>query len=359
MRLAIVAPHFPEYALRYAAAMSRLCDVLVCLDEGQLADECEGRDVDPGAAAVRPMRFKTPRDALAMLLAIRRFRPDVLHLQEAAGPRRAIFLLCAALLARRSSVVALTVHDPEPHVGRDQAAARRAALPGALVRRLARVVVVHGAWCEAAARRRFVRPSQVVVRSEHGLILEPQTVEPPPGAPISLCFFGRMEAYKGVETLLQAAEALHAEGFAFRLWVGGRGPELDRLQERFARLPEVALRVGFIPPAEVVAAIQSADCVLLPYLSATQSGVLAAAFAGRRYVVASRTGGLPDVVEHLRNGLLVPPGEPEALAGAIRLLARDDGLRAHLREGAAATAEGRLDWGRIASGMFDALNAAR
>jgi glycosyltransferase involved in cell wall biosynthesis len=360
MRVAIVAPHFPEYALRYAAALSRLCEVLVCVDAAQLADEYDGRGAAAtGSALVRLERFKTPRDLLGMWCAIRRFRPDVVHLQEAAGPRRALFLLFAALALRRSAVIALTVHDPEPHPGRDQAAARATAPVGALVRRLARVIVVHGAYCEAVVRRRFLRPSQTLVRSEHGLILEPPLPAPPPPAPpVRLCFFGRMEAYKGLETLLRAAESLHAEGLAFELWIGGRGPELDRLQDRLASLPEITVRNAFIPSAEVVAAIQAADCVLLPYLSATQSGVLAAAFAGRRFVIASRAGGLPDVVEDLRNGLLVPPGDPLALAEAIRAAARDPSLRERLRAGAAATAAGRLDWDRIAHEMHAAFERA-
>ena len=351
MRLAIIAPHFPEYALRYAAAMATSCEVLACVDAGQMAAEFAGRappDIPGGQVA--PVRFKTPADLWRLVRLVRRFRPDVIHLQEAAGPRRGAFLACVAALLRPSALIVLTVHDPVPHGGRDVGAARRAAWSRNLVRRLADVLVVHGAHCarllqqDLAARR---RPLPQIVQSEHGLILEPATVRPPHPGPLRLYFFGRMEAYKGVEVLLQAAELLHQQGLGFRLLIAGQGPELDRLQDRFQRLPEVEVQAGFAAPTAVIEAIQQADCVLLPYLSATQSGVLAAAFAGRRFVIASAAGGIPDVVGHLRNGLLVPAGDPSALAAAIRAVAEDEGLRARLREGAAETAQGQLDWDRI------------
>ncbi len=366
MRLAIIAPHFPEYALRYAAAMAKCCDVLVCIDAGQMAAEYAGRAAPavPGGQ-VAPVMFRTPADLWRLARLVRRFRPDVVHLQEAAGPRRGAFLACIAAMLRRSALIVLTVHDPVPHGGRDAGVARRAAWSRNLVRRLADVLVVHGAHCarllreDLAARRPEVPQPGLpqIVQSEHGLILEPSLVRPPQPGPLRLYFFGRMEAYKGVEVLLEAAELLHGEGLPFRLLVAGHGPELDRLQDRFQRLPEVEVRAGFAPPGEIIEAIQEVDCVVLPYLSATQSGVLAAAFAGRRFVIASAAGGIPDVVGHLRNGLLVPPGDPHALAAAIRA-AGDEGLRAQLRDGAAETAQGQLDWDRIGRELHATFMAA-
>lgn len=348
MRLAVIAPHFPEYTLRYAGGLAEYCEVLVCVDEAQLAAEYEGRSIpEEHDRRIERVRFKTLLDLFKILYLTARFKPAIVHFQEAAGPRRGFFVACIATAMKPFARIALTVHDPVPHAGRDAVAARRTAWVRDYVRRLADIVVVHGAHCARLYREGAPRPRCEVVQSEHGLILEPSVVQPNPPPPLKLYFFGRMEAYKGVEVLLAAAELLHAEGAPFELWIEGQGPELDRLQDRFLRLPEVKLHNGFVPSNRIIAAIQATDCVLLPYLSATQSGVLAAAFAGRRYVIASETGGLPDVVEHMENGLLVPPGDSHALAEAIRTVARDEGLRARLRDGADATARVKLDWGRI------------
>ena len=359
MRLAIIAPHFPEYVLRYAAAMAKHCDVLVFLDADRLAAEYAGREIpETGVGRLERVRFKSPRDLLRMVRAISRFRPSVVHFQEASGPKRAFFSVCVAAMTRASATIVLTVHDPVPHEGRDRLAAQKMAWARTRLRRQADIIVVHGAYCGRLMRERIGFATQQVVESEHGLILEPPALLPLPAAPLKLYFFGRMEAYKGVEVLLSMAESLHDEGLPFELTIAGHGPELDRLQARFERLPEVSVYNGFVPPLQVMASIQAADCVLLPYLSATQSGVLAAAFAGRRYVIASETGGITDVVEHGRNGLVVSPGDPQALADAVRRVAHDKALRVRLHEGADATAREKLDWSRIAEELFEVFERA-
>jgi glycosyltransferase involved in cell wall biosynthesis len=350
-RLAVLAPHFPEYTLRYAREMSAYREVLVCVDEAQMAAEYAGRDFSPGEISkLEKVRFKTPLDLVRILWLILRFRPSVVHVQEAVGPRRGFFNACAVTLMKPIALTVLTVHDPAPHPGRDAIAAR-AAWARSYVRRMADLVVVHGRYCAQQYRGLGVPARQTVVISEHGLILEPSTLAPSKSSRLKLYFFGRMEAYKGLDVLLEAAELLHEDGVSFELKIAGRGPELDRLQERFCQLPEVEVLNGFVPPSEVVSSIQEANCVVLPYLTATQSGVLAAAFAGRRFVVASETGGLVDVVSHLRNGYLFPPGDAAKLASAIKMLAETPGLREELERGAQLTATEKLNWSRIVADL--------
>jgi glycosyltransferase involved in cell wall biosynthesis len=357
MRMAVVAPHFPEYSIRYAAAMSEHCDVQVYVDDEQVAAEYAGRGpADTGRASLRRVTYKTPGDLLKLVVMLVGQRPSVLHLQEAVGLRRAFFVMCAATLLKPFALVVLTVHDPEAHAGADVARARRVAPAQHLVRRLADVVVVHGEYCAGRYRRHAWAGRQRIVVSDHGVILEPPAAAAPrPEGPLKLYMFGRMEAYKGLEVLLEAAEKLRADDVRFELTVAGAGPEMDRLETRFRRLEGVRVVNGYVPPPVVIESIQEADCVVLPYLEATQSGVMAAAFAGGRFVVASETGGLVDVVEHLRNGLLVAPGDPEALAAAIRRLASNSVLRESLRRGAVETARDRLDWRRIAGQVYEEI----
>jgi glycosyltransferase involved in cell wall biosynthesis len=97
--------------------------------------------------------------------------------------------------------------------------------------------------------------------------------------------------------------------------------------------------------------IQQSHCVVLPYHDATQSGVLAAAFAGHRYVIASDVGGLRDSVAHDHNGLRVPPSDSSALASVIRELINDEPRSRRLGRGAAETAQTQLDWNVIADAL--------
>ena len=350
MRLVVIGPHYPEYCLRYAAAMARHGPVLAIIDGAQMDAEYAGRAPPAPVAGLSVVRnaFRTPGDLLRLLWHVARFRPGAIHMQEAAGPRRAGFLACAAWLHRRA-VLALTVHDPVPHAGRDEAVARRSNAMRAHVRGLAHVLVAHGAFCTALLQQ-GARTGQRVVCSTHGVILPPAAVAPLPAYPLRLFMFGRMEAYKGLEVLLAALESLEG-GPAIEIELAGQGPELDRLAPRFRRLRGVTVHDGFAPPAAVIASIQASHCVLLPYLAATQSGVLAAAFAGGRGVIASRTGGLPDIVDDGVSGLLVPPGDAGALAAAIMRLAESPALASALARGARATAAGPLAWAGIADAL--------
>jgi len=359
-RLAIIAAHFPEYTLRYAAAMARHCDVLVVVDSEQLKAEYAGRSIELGSnVKLETCRFKNPADLWRLFMLVRKFQPGIVHVQEAVGPRRIFSTLAIASLMKRRALIALTVHDPVPHSGRDQATMRRFAWMSAHVRRIADIVVVHGAFCANAIRSSLQLDRQRLIISDHGLILEPSRFGPPPlSSCIKLYTFGRMEAYKGIEVLLDMAKILHAESFPFELTIAGRGPEMERLAGPFGQLPEVRLLNGFVSPNDAIASIQEAECVMLPYLNATQSGVLAAAFAGRRYVIASRIGGIPDIVSNGENGLLVPAGDATALAEAVKSISRDPPLRARLRAGAIATAQGRLNWDVICDNLFAEFMAA-
>lgn len=358
MRVAIVAPHYPEYTLAYARGLADHCDVVVCVDDGQVAAEYAGRTLPSHERLeIRRVRFKTPLDLARIFFFALRRRPAIVHLQEAVGPRRGFFSACIASIASRLATVVLTIHDPVPHSGNDETAARRLRHLRDYVRRLARIVIVHGDFC--ATQYRTVGPphGQRLIVSDHGTLLHPdprQVVDRPRvAARIRLLFFGRMEAYKGVEVVCAAAELLHRRGIAFELIVAGAGDELVRLGPRFETLPEVEIRRGFIPPDDLIDAIQSVDVVLLPYLGASQSGVAAASFGNGRPVIASRTGGLVDVVEPGVNGLLVSPGDPEALADAVQSLAQDTVLRATLTQGAQRTADIQLNWVRISGTIYD------
>ncbi|HYF06125.1 MAG TPA: glycosyltransferase family 4 protein [Acetobacteraceae bacterium] len=356
-RLVIVSPHYPEYVIEYARAMARHYEVLLILDDRHIADEYGGRSVPEDATRlIRTNQFRTPLDLLRLAWDVVRFRPSIVHFQEAAGPRRAFFSALVALVMKPFAEIVLTVHDPTPHLGRDEEIRRRCAPMLAVVRRLADVVVLHGAFCAREYRRLRVAAQKVVV-SAHGAVLAPAQAGRPHGCRLNIYFFGRMEAYKGLDVLLRALRIMHEEGLDFRLVMAGQGPELDRLEEGFRELPEVTVRKGYVRSDEIVRGIQEAECVVLPYLSATQSGVVTAAFAGERYVVASETGGLMDIVRHGQNGLLVPPGDPRALAAAFRTLFAEPGLRERLLEGARETAETQLDWNRITDDLHRQLAA--
>ena len=354
-RVMMIAPHFEEYSYLLACGLAETCEVALALDVGILRSEFEGRAF-PGASRVtlHSNRFRSLFDFLRLVTVILRFRPRVIHWQEPVGLKKAVMAAIVMTICRPFLTLALTIHDPVPHAGRDFAIARRTEPIRRYNRRRVHRIFVHGLSCSNQYLRHY-RPyphrDERVALNDHGTILVGEAAGPP-GPGFHVLMFGRMESYKGLGVLYEAVERLAAEGYELPLHLAGSGPELEALEARFRRHPAVSVDKRFVAAADLITLIQSVDCVVLPYTGATQSGVLAAAFGNGRFVIASRVGGIADIVENGVNGLLVPPGDAEALARALRVVATDEALRARLCEGARRTAAGRLSWSRIAAEMI-------
>ncbi len=353
-RVIVVAPHFEEYAYRLARGLSERCDVVLALDLGALRSEFEKRTL-PGAPRVslRNNRFRSLPDLVRLIVEIVRFRPQVIHWQEPSGLVKAVIAAIVVTLFRPFVTLALTVHDPVPHDGRDAAVARRLALFRRYTRRKVHRILVHGPSCREQYLQAYLpypHSEERIALTDHGVILA-DGIDMPPTEPFSVLMFGRMESYKGLAVLCDAIDILSAEGCDLRLQLAGAGPEIDALEPRFTRHPAVSVDKRFVAAADLITMIQASDCVVLPYTGATQSGVLAAAFGNGRFVVASRIGGIADIVEHGENGLLVPPGDAKSLARALQRVATDKVLRGRLQEGARRTAAEQLSWSRIAADL--------
>jgi glycosyltransferase involved in cell wall biosynthesis len=149
-----------------------------------------------------------------------------------------------------------------------------------------------------------------------------------------ILFVGRLAPQKGVRTLVAAAGLL--EDPSVQVLLVGDGPErpaLEREAERIG-LGDRLHFLGFVAHDRLPAVLAHADLLVLPSLYEELGTVLLEAMQAGLPIVASKTGGIPDVIEDGVNGMLVPPGEPELLARAIDRLLADRGLAYRLGEGA-------------------------
>jgi len=147
-------------------------------------------------------------------------------------------------------------------------------------------------------------------------------------------FVGRLAPQKGVGTLVAAAGLLKDP--SAQVLLVGDGPKRKAL-EREAKRIGVADRlhfVGFFAHDRLPAVLAHADVLVLPSLYEELGTVLLEVMQAALPIVASKTGGIPDVIEDGVNGLLVPPGEAEALAYAINRLLAERDLARRLSEGA-------------------------
>src|SRR5215212_5315513 len=158
-------------------------------------------------------------------------------------------------------------------------------------------------------------------------------------------YFGVVRPYKGVDVLVEAFNQVEDA----ELWVVGRPLELSiEPLRRIAPPHRVRFVDRYVSDAELPAFFRRADVLVLPHRSVDVSGVLFAGLAFGKAMVLSGVGGFREIAEEHGVGMLVPPEDPDELAGAIGRLLSDDAERGRLEERALAAAAGPFSWDRIA-----------
>ena len=280
-----------------------------------------------------------PLDWAVLLARLARRPPDVLHVQWSASP--ALEEHGWRWLRRRGVPIVYTAHDLAPPDARPADLARHGRLY-----RAADAVIVHSRRTAATLADRFGVPFERIAVVPHGPLLEEEPelgraearrrLSLPLAAQLVL-FAGLIEPYKGLDDLVDAFAALAAAWPEARLVVAGRpnapfGPYRRALDAR-GLLDRTHLDLRYLAQAELASYLCAADVVALPYRRTTTSGVLAAARRFGRPVVATAVGDLAELIDDGETGLLVPPGDPPALAAALAHLLADPALAARLGEG--------------------------
>lgn len=317
-RYAILATHFIDYSMELAMALSQEAEVLLLIDVGKMEKEGESLDRLKGfPITIRIIsQNKLPQRwyaTLRCISSILRFKPTALIAHEHAHPHVTWIMRVISWFLP----IYLIVHDPFPHAGRDNIIAEENKKETLRQRACASRFLVHGAACAQALSPQV--DAGKIVKIVHGPILRPENpVEIPPNRPsYDFLMIGRMEAYKGLGVLLESLKILRERSIHFTCRIVGSGPELDRLEQEFIEIEGCSVRNCFFKREEAIREIAAAQVIVVPYLEASQSGVIAAAFAQGKPVIGSNVGGIPDVIHHADNGWLVPAGDSMALAKTL------------------------------------------
>jgi glycosyltransferase involved in cell wall biosynthesis len=309
------------------------------LDVRVLGTAADGGGRDDGTFVLVPRAPVAALDGLLFWLLLpgrvarllRSFRPDAIVTQS---PYEAAAALLARRLAGSRARVASDVQG-------DWRTATR--LYGSPLRRLLRRPA--DALAAAALRRvdavRTISPYTTELVRELGIepagmfptfvdlgpFAEREPVEPPV-EPTAL-FVGVLEPYKNVDGLAEAWRAVVQRLPAARLHVVGRGSRADVVRSLLDDCPSVRWTPE-LDAAGVASAMDEATLLVLPSRSEGMGRVVIEAFCRQRPVVGTRVGGIPDLVRHGTNGLLVAPGATDELADALVDLLGDPGRAAAL-----------------------------
>lgn len=263
------------------------------------------------AAARSPAALLIPPFLAAMTAAVRRatrdFQPDLIHAHWwfPAG-------FCALPASRRSGrPLVITAHGSDLHLLR---------FPP--LRPLARAVLRHAALVTAvsadAARLLTtldpaLRPTVLPLPVPPGPPLRPLPVCPP----LRVLAAGRLVPEKGFDVLIDALRVAVGRGLDVQAEILGSGPLRPSLVSQAAPLADRVRILPAVSREELAAHIDAAHVVVVPSRREGLGLVAVEALARGRFVIASRVGGLPEVIDDADDGWLVAPEDPDALAAAL------------------------------------------
>lgn len=305
----------------------------------------------------RPVRAVRHVLALVVVLAhLLRTRPDVVFWHELRFPMDCWLV---RLVGRLTSIKMTTiVHEPKPLAEQHGAQSHYRestvldrALEGAM-RAMSGVFVLSDKVREyVAATYPPQGPITVIPHGDEAVFLPEGDIPGAESTPPHVLFFGTWLSHKGIDELLAAFEQVRREVPEARLTMAGAVGNTDyrSIADRADKIGGVDLKPGYVPVPETAALMGRHRVVAVPYLRANQSGVVHLAHTFSRPCVATRVGDIPDVVTDGGTGLLVDPGDVDALATGLTRLLLDPEEAGRLGASAARAVETGGSWPEIAT----------
>ncbi len=144
----------------------------------------------------------------------------------------------------------------------------------------------------------------------------------------TILFVGRLHPVKGVQYLIEAMAITHQEMPDVKLIIVGEGIEREKLEglTKQLDLKGCIQFVGRVPQEKIPLFMQQADIFVLPSLAEGFPNVLLEAMACGLPIVATRVGGIPEIIEDGRNGFLVNPKKPDEIADKLLFISRNKSI---------------------------------
>jgi starch synthase len=324
VRVALISFNFGEYCVQLASGLAKYAEVLLLLPKQVIESHVAKLHRGVQLGSFQSPRLRQPLQQLRMIRSIFRkvqdFAPDVVHYQGAH------LWFDLALPLFHQYPLAFTIHDFRPHPG-DRLSMKTPYWIERFARGRADELIVHSRHIQELVSRKWLGSAKKVTVIPHiqiGDELFPDAIEQE--EPLIL-FFGRIWEYKGLEYLIRAEPEITARVPEARILIAGQGEDFSRYSRMMVHPDRFIVDNDFIPEERVAEYFRRASLVVLPYIEASQSGVIPMAYSAGKPVVATRVGGLPEMVEHGRTGFLVAPRNPVQLAEAITRLLSDERLR--------------------------------
>lgn len=318
MKIALLSFDFPEYCINLANGLSTDAEVLLLLPDQLVAPHLSRLVREVQLTLFRKPRLRQPIRQMGMVLRILteidKFGPDIVHFQH----WHLWFNLALPLLNRFPLVV--TIHDLKPHVG-DKSSEKTPQIIVDLGYRCADQLIVHANGIKAAAISQYGFPAEMVHVIPHIVLGDDTDQCHVPEEDNLILFFGRIWAYKGLEYLIRAEPLITAQVPGAKIAIVGNGEDFNAYRRKMVHPENFLIQNEYVCNEDRAAWFHRAAVLVLPYVDASQSGVIPVAYRFSKPVVATTVGSLSEMVDDGSTGYLVAPRDEVSLAEAIvRLL---------------------------------------
>lgn len=286
---------------------------------------------------------------LKIILLVRKYKPDIVHIQDL----HPLFYITSLFFGKAR--VVLTLHDINEHPGEEL---WYASITRKMMFKRCSAIVIHGRSLRDLFVSRYPDIENKLYVLYHpvnrvfdkwrsdGVQEEKQ-----------ILFFGRIVKYKGLDILLKSVPMLRKALPDYKVIVAGSG-DISEYTDLLKECGDYVVVDNRQIPDDVVARYyQKAEIIAMPYIEASQSGILATAYAFQKPVVVTKVGSLPEVVDDGKTGLLIEPNDPVALAEAIIKLASNKELREKMKIAVRHKVEKDLSWEAAAQRLFGMYQA--
>lgn len=355
---------FVDYQIQLANALSEREDVMCILPATTLSGEFQGTLDEKITLYLvkgkKPIYHPTNLYSLSNLLKIiTRFKPDVIHLQV-GDEIAALPILLFSKFVKGYSVTA-TFHDVKVHLGEKYPWTARFASFCEI--KWADEIIIHGEKLKEQMMEEYNLPSEKV----HAIHIGEHEVAPFKKYEREdikedgnlILFFGRIYEYKGLEYLIKAEPMITEEVPNAKIVIAGAGENFRKYEQMMGSRRENFIVHNYrIPYKEGAELFQRCSVVALPYIDASQSGVIPTAYGFKKPVVVTDVGSIPEVVDDGKTGFVVPPRDSKALADAVIKLLKDEKLRKEMGENAYKKLKEDFSWDKIAEKTIEVYKAA-
>ena len=342
---------FIDYQIQLANALCKKETVMLVIPANKLPREHLGsidKKVDVyllgrGKPWYHPISLLIFKDFLEM---VKKFEPDVIHIQGQGS----IFCLFIYPDLSKNYPLVFTLHNVKPHLGRTSL--RLKILWYYLAKRYFNHVIVHGEKLKEQMIKEYNLPNEKV----HAITIGEHEVAPFKKYERKdlredgnlVLFFGSIYKYKGLEYLIKAEPMITKEMPDAKIIIAGTGENFKKYERMMINRDNFIVYNRYIPYKEGAELFQRCSVVVLPYIDASQSGVIPTAYGFKKPVVVTDVGSIPEIVDDGVTGFIVPPRNPEALADAIVKLLKDNKLRKQMGESAYKKLKDDMSWDKIA-----------